>query len=145
MDILDAADVDAPLVQDMLQFCLCFGLSLHSSAWLVTWKSRCVLVEVGVLPVAVLPRPLAWQGRRVGLPVAEGGLLWGTEADAAPPWTVLSGRASFMSQVSISVLMEFKVRNTMMFWTAAVASEPPSSEGGCFPGIPPCSWGLYVH
>ena len=80
-----------------------------------------------------------------------------------------------MSQLSISVLMAFKVRNTMMFWTAAVAeylrlqlssflfvclfvfcwgylalsSWPlrPAlvAEGGCFPGIPPSIWGLYVH
>ena len=40
----------------------------------MTWKSRRVLVEVEVLPVVFLPRSLAWQGGRVGPPVAEGGL-----------------------------------------------------------------------
>ena len=51
-----------------------------------------------VRPVTLLHRPLAQQGGWEGPPVAEGGLRWGSEPGAAPPWRDLNGRAPFLTK-----------------------------------------------
>ena len=130
----------------------------------MTWKSQCVLVEAGVLPVSSLPCPLVWQGAQEGPPVSDGGLLEARSSTLLQPGGSSVGKRHYVATVCQCTHGIFQVvHGTVIFWRTPVAQYlhlQPSTEvlcrgylelsscpgskgagvgGSCFPGIPPRS------